>query len=157
MPTCAEGSSDPVVGNATNGVFFCFFFLVSSWCLVHMGSPSFAGLPAVQDLGYSGVPPAGHALWAEVGGGITFVTSGENTQKSIMLPVCILGVLGDFVWKPYMLVLVGQPSLHGYYACMVYWKKEALRRNCRQKQKRSLFLLLGFFSWVEILLTNSGV
>ena len=33
----------------------------------------------VQDLGYSGVPPAGHALWAEVGGGITFVTSGENT------------------------------------------------------------------------------
>ena len=32
----------------------------------------------VQDLGYSGVPPAGHALWAE-GGGISFVTSGENT------------------------------------------------------------------------------
>ena len=24
-----------------------FGFLVSSWCLVHMGSPSFAGLPAV--------------------------------------------------------------------------------------------------------------
>ena len=33
----------------------------------------------VQDLGYLAVPPAGHALWAEVGGGITFVTSGENT------------------------------------------------------------------------------
>ena len=33
----------------------------------------------VQDLGYLGVAPAGHALRAEVGGGITFVTSGENT------------------------------------------------------------------------------
>ena len=53
-------------------------FLVSSWCLVHLGSASFAGLPCcVQDLGYIGVPPAGHALRAEVGGGITFVTSGE--------------------------------------------------------------------------------
>ena len=39
----------------------------------------------VQDLGYSGVPPAGHALWAEVGGSITSVTSGENTSKSIKL------------------------------------------------------------------------
>ena len=27
----------------------------------------------------TGVPPAGHALWAEVGGGITFGTSGGNT------------------------------------------------------------------------------
>ena len=28
----------------------------------------------VQGLGRIGVPPAGHALWAEVGGVITFVT-----------------------------------------------------------------------------------
>ena len=27
--------------------FFLFFFWVSSWCLVHMGSASFAGLPVV--------------------------------------------------------------------------------------------------------------
>ena len=33
----------------------------------------------VQDLGSSGVPPAGHALCAEVGRGITFVTSGKKT------------------------------------------------------------------------------
>ena len=24
----------------------------------------------------------------------------------------------------YMLAFAGQPSLHGYYACMVYWSKE---------------------------------
>ena len=45
LPTCAQGSSDLVMGNITNGVFVVF--LVSSWCLVHMGSPSFAGLPAM--------------------------------------------------------------------------------------------------------------
>ena len=38
------------------------------------------------------------------------------------------------IWKPYMLALAGQPSLHGYNACMVYWNKGALRRNCRLKK-----------------------
>ena len=32
---------------------------------------------------------------------------------------------------PYMLALLGQPSLHGYYACMVCWAKGAFWRNCR--------------------------
>ena len=40
------------------------------------------------------VSPAGHALWAEVGGGITFVTSGENTSKFIKLSANYLG----FMW-----------------------------------------------------------
>ena len=54
--------------------------LVSPWCFVHMGSSGLSGLPVVyKTLGSSGVPPAGHALWSEVGGGITFVTSGKNT------------------------------------------------------------------------------
>ena len=38
-----------------------------------------------------------------------------------------------------MLALVGQPSLHGYYACMVYWNQGAPRRNCRQKQNKTSF------------------
>ena len=44
LPTCAQGSSIPVMGNAVFGIF-CF--LVSSWRLVHMGSTSLAGLPVV--------------------------------------------------------------------------------------------------------------
>ena len=32
----------------------------------------------------------------------------------------------------YMLALAGQPSLHGYDACMVYWTQGAHRRICRQ-------------------------
>ena len=41
--------------------------------------------------------------------------------------------------KPYMLSLAGRPSLHGYYACMVYWNKGGLWRNCRQKYGETSF------------------
>ena len=79
LPTCAQGSSVPVMENAIYGVFFfCFFGFSLVSCAY--GEFQFGWSPCcVQDLGYSGVPPAGHALWAEVGGFITFVTSGENT------------------------------------------------------------------------------
>ena len=36
------------------------------------------------------MPLAGRALWAEVGGGITFVTSGRNAWELIKLPAIIL-------------------------------------------------------------------
>ena len=86
------------------------------------------------------MPPAGHALWAEVGGGITFVTSGKNTSKFIKVAFIYVGsFFGFFMWEPYMLALVGQPSLHGYYACMVYWNKGAPWRTCRQKQNKTSF------------------
>ena len=54
---------------------------------------------------------------------------------------------GHFLdWKPYMLALVGQPSLHGYYACMVYWNKAALWRNCRLKESKTSFSPVFVFS-----------
>ena len=45
LPTFAQGSSVPVMGNGSCGVFLVF--LVSPLCFVHMGSPSLAGLPVV--------------------------------------------------------------------------------------------------------------
>ena len=45
LPTCAKGSSVPLMGNVSNGFFWVF--LVSSWCLVHMESPGFSGLPVM--------------------------------------------------------------------------------------------------------------
>ena len=45
----------------------------------------------------------------------------------------------------YMLALAGQPSLHGYYACMVYWTKGTLQRNCRLKQRETSFSLYCVF------------
>ena len=138
--------SVPVMGNIVNGVFFvfCGFFLVSC---AYGEFWSFWAPCCVQDLGYFGVPPAGHALRAEVGGSITFVTSGENSSKFIKTVYKIFGIYGGFlIWKPYMLASVGQPSLHGYYACMVYWNKGALRRNCRLKQRETSFSLYWVFS-----------
>ena len=49
-----------------------------------------------------------------------------------------------------MLASTGQPSLHGYDACMDYWIKGAPRRICREKMVRPLFLLPGFFCLVGI-------
>ena len=43
--------------------------------------------------GYIGVPPAGHAFQAEVGGGITFVTTGGNVRQLIKLPTVIFGFM----------------------------------------------------------------
>ena len=43
------------------------------------------------------------------------------------------------IWKPYMLALVGQPSLHGHDACMVFWNKGAPWRNCRLKKYKTSF------------------
>ena len=43
-----------------------------------------------------------------------------------------------------MLAFEGQPSHHGYYACMVYSNKGALRRNCRQKYGETFFPFCSF-------------
>ena len=50
-----------------------------------------------------------------------------------------------------MLASAGQPSLHDYSACMVYWSSGALRRNCRQKQLETSLSPL----WVFLLNRNS--
>ena len=51
-----------------------------------------------------------------------------------------------------MLALVGQPSLHGYDACMVYSVKGHSGEIAGKQNIRPLFLLPGFFCLVEILL-----
>ena len=56
-----------------------------------------------------------------------------------------------------MLASVGQPSLHGYYACMVYWNREALRRNCRLKQRETSFSPYWVFLFSRILRSVFGV
>ena len=43
----------------------------------------------------------------------------HNTAENFGVGLCFC--CGHFLgWKPYMLALVGLPSLHGYYACMVF-------------------------------------
>ena len=45
-----------------------------------------------------------------------------------------------------MLALVGRPSLHGYYACKVYWTERARHTGeiAGKSVVRPLFFLLGF-------------
>ena len=91
------------------------------------------------------MPPAGHALRAEVGGGIIFVTSGEFAGHHKKLPV--RNVLGTvvFIISSCTLALVGRPSLRSCDACMVYWVQGALRRNRRQKYCKTSFSLFRVF------------
>ena len=128
-------------------------FLVSPWCLVHIrvyqlcqSSPL-----CVQGLGLKDVPPAGHALRAEFGGGIIFVTLGEfAAQHKKTANTNFDRVCGFCISKLYFQALVGRPSLHSYDASMVYWVQGASRRNCRQKQGRTSFSPNRFFCLVGI-------
>ena len=49
-----------------------------------------------------------------------------------------------------MLAFAGQPSLHGYYACMVYWTNGALWRICRQKYGETSFCPYRVFLFSRI-------
>ena len=57
-----------------------------------MRGASLASLLLCVYMAWVGVPLAGHALWAEVGGGISIVTSGKFTGQHINLPANFNGV-----------------------------------------------------------------
>ena len=43
------------------------------------------------------------------------------------------------MWEPYMLALAGQPSLHGYDACLFFGLRGHFGGNCRQIQSKTSF------------------
>ena len=58
------------------GSFSAFWLLLGTLCI--LGVLALLVIPlCVQGLGFKDVPPTGHALRAEVRGGIIFVTPGE--------------------------------------------------------------------------------
>ena len=79
------------------------------------------------------MPPSGHVPWAEVGGDITFVTSGENVWQLKKLSVSILGEAKN--------ASLSGTAQSPWLKC-IYWVRVASRRNCRQKP---LFLFFWFF------------
>ena len=123
LPTCAKGSSVHVTGNLGVCCFWTFWFLLCALCMLEV-----LGLVFLPPSVYKawvllvclfgsrplGVDQLGHYLldhWEES-------MAVHNTAKLFGDGLCYcLFFLG---WKPYMLALVGQPSLHGYYACMVF-------------------------------------
>ena len=90
---------------------------------------------------------AGHAFWAEVGGDISFVTLGEflgSLKKIAFLFHWECRDSGKLMLK--MLALVGQPSLRGRDAFIVFGAKGASWRNCRQNFRKTSFSPLFCFS-----------
>ena len=89
LPTCAQGFSVPGTEVVGKGSFGAFWFLLGALCI--LGVLALLVFPlCVQGLGLKDVPPAGHALRAEVGGGIIFVTPGEFAGQHKTLPVKVV-------------------------------------------------------------------
>ena len=110
--------------------------LTSARCLVHLESTSVPGLPVVYKTWVTLVcllldTPFGRHhlcnLWGEC------LAAHKTACKYFAAQVEFM------MWKPHMLASAGQPSLNGYYACVVYWHMGALRRTCRQKHGKTSF------------------
>ena len=137
LPTCAQGLSAPVMGNSGNGIFWVFWLLFCVLCA--WGALALLVSLLHTRLGFLwcascwtrpfGVVQWGHYLW----------NHWRECQAAHKI-ACHDWFKGIFInGKPYMLALVGRPSLHGNYACMVYWTKGALRRTCRQIHGKTSF------------------
>ena len=130
LPTCAQGLSVPVVGNSGYGIFWVFWLLFCVLCagglLALLASLLHTRLGFLWCASYwtrlFDVVQWGHYRWnhwreCQAAHKIAF----HYWERDVFIN-----------WKPYMLALAGRPSLHGDYACMVYWNQGAPRRNCRQ-------------------------
>ena len=125
--------------------------------LVYVGGALLVYPSCVQGSGYVGVPIAGHAHWAEVGGGIFFVTYGEFTGLHKKMPISFLGSECHLIGiMPHMLASVGQPILHGCYACMVF-SAEGHSTKISGKSHVRLFFQFEFFCLIGILVSGFGV
>ena len=86
LPTCARFFSVLGTELVEKDFFFAFWLLLGAWCI--LGVLALLVFPlCVQGVGLKDVPPAAPVLWAEVGGGIIFVTPGEFAWQHKTLPV----------------------------------------------------------------------
>ena len=155
LPTCAQGSSVPNTGNLGIGLFWALGFLVCVLCtwrvLVLLASLLCTRLGLLRCA----------SCWTRPWGGgrwryylCNFLEEHPKVHKTPYR--CICRFSGCYKWELYMLALVGQPSLHGYDACMVYSVKGHSGEIAGKQNIKPLFLLPGFFCLVEILLKDSG-
>ena len=149
LPTCAQGLSVPVVGNVGYGIFWFFWLLFGALCtfgvLALLVYPLWCTRLGSRWCASCWTRPLGAVRWEHYLRDLwREYMATHNTAKHFHF--CFFETGDIFMCeKPYMPASVGQPSLHGYDACMVYSVKGAPRRNCRLKQRKTFFFsLLGF-------------
>ena len=149
LPTCAQGSFVPNTGNEGIGLFWVLGVLLCVLCtwgvLVLLSSLCCTRFGLLRCASYW-TRPLGGGRWRYY-----LCNSLEELSKVHKTPYdCFGSFFGYYVWKLYMLALVGQPSLLGYDACMVYSVKGALWRDCRQTKYKTSFSP----SWVFLFSRN---
>ena len=137
LPTCAQGSSIPVMGNVVFGIFCFFWFLLGVLCSLLCTRLGLLRCASCF------TRPLGGGRW----GHYLCNLQGEYFKLHKTANQRFGIYVGFLIWKPYMLASAGQSSLHGYDACMVYRTTRALWRNCRQKYGQTSLSLLAFSGW----------
>ena len=143
LPTCAKGSSVPVMGNASCGVLGVLWFLLGVLCiwgvLVLLVSLLCTRLGSCWCASYW-TRRLGEGRWEHYLRDLREeCMAAHNTATHFRFCFFATGG-GIFMWKkPYMPALLGRPSLHGHDACMVYSVKGASRRNSRQRDCETSF------------------
>ena len=149
LPACAKGLSVPVVGNSGNGVFWALWLLFSVLCvwevLVLLVSLLRTRLGLLR-CASCWTRPLGGGRWGHYLCNHWTQRQAAHKTGCTYFRIC----LGFLIWEPCM--LAGQPSLHGYHACMPFWSKGALRRICRQKYGETSFSPF----WVFLFSRNSS-
>ena len=157
LPTCAEGSSVHVMGNFGFCCFWAFWFVLCVLCTLGVSGWGFFTSCGCTRLGscwcaFFWLRPLGvgrvehylHDLLEESMAVHSTVTISGNGLLFLRGSLCTL--------KPCVLALVGRPSLHGYYACMVFLGLRGTPGEIADiKNVRPLFLLFVFFCIVGTL------
>ena len=99
---------------------FCFFFLASLLCFVHMESAVLLVSVLCTRLGLHWCA----SFWTRPLGGGRWGRHLCNLWRECLAAHQYFGIFDHFLkWKPFMLALAGQPSLHGYDACRFIGQK----------------------------------
>ena len=133
--------------NVCAGFFFFWYgvgwerwvlgFLASPWCLMHLGLVILLVCiwPGSQRCASCWTRPVGGGRWGHC---LCYPWRVCWAAQNTACQICE-GIWDFRYFKLYMLALVGQPSLHGYDACMVFGVEGAFQRNCRKRECETSF------------------
>ena len=157
LPTCAQGSSVPVMGNVSDGVFWVFGFLLGVLCI--WGVPVFLVSLLCTRLGFLRCASYRTCPFGRVRLGLYLCNPRGEHLKIHKVASMYFGIfLGDFFLEAIYASLSGTAQ-SPWSLCMygLFGKGGTLGGIAGKHKIRPLFLLFGFFCLVEILLNVFGV